>query len=406
MSISSGTLTQITPLNLPDAAGYTYMGGDVLHQSPAAAIDWANLSFTSRTLAQRDNLIAAKVEALIAQVNNKEQLIPVNLPSTYLAPGDVEASTAVRIPAGFQGRVLNAAVSSTPLANTCLLQVLYSAQFGASIGQVAVSTYNESTVATSFYPTGEFVITISNAGTVPITALASVLITLEPVVDQQGSLIGPGVQGAPGPQGPPGLNGNNGGPGPPGPTGAPGITWLGAWNSTANYVPTNVVYYNWGILGVAAYFCLAANINQIPPTPSSAPNAYWDLIAYTPPSTQPIQVTPTFTWTGAGSVNQVFGYFQAPFSGFLTAASASVQTAALGGAGSGCCIDIVNSAGSRTYNTVYLERGSLFAGTTFSSPYSVATGQYFRSEFVAGPTGTGLSTTDAQNVCVTYVFVA
>ena len=124
MSISTGTLTQITPLNLPDAAGYAYMGGDVLHQAPTASIDWANLSFTSRSLAARDNLIAAKVEALIAQVNNKEQLIPVNVPATYLAPGAVEVVTAVRIPAGFQGRVLNAAVSGSPLSGTVLLQVL------------------------------------------------------------------------------------------------------------------------------------------------------------------------------------------------------------------------------------------------------------------------------------------
>lgn len=380
------------------------MGGDVAHQVADAPIDWANLSYTSRTLAARDNLIAEKVEALINQVNNREQLIPVNLPSTYLAPGDVEATTAVRIPPGFQARILNAIVYGTPVSGTVLLQVLYSGQFGANNGQVAVSTYGESSSATSFYQTGEFVISLSNGGTQGATCLASVLITMEPVVDQPGSVIGPGVQGEQGPPGPPGSDGQNGGPGPPGPAGPVGITYVGAWNSGANYVQNNVVYYNFGVLGVAAYICLVPNTNQTPPTPVSAPNTYWNLIAYTPPSAQPVQLTPTFSWTGGGTVNQVFGYFQVPFTCSAVAASASVQVAPNGGAGSGCCIDLVNSLGTRLFSTVYVERGSLFAGTTFASPPSVASGQYVRAEFVPGPTGTGISSSYAQNVTVNYIF--
>ena len=380
MSTSTGTITQIAPLNLPDAAGYVYMGGDVAHQTPDAPIDWANLSYTTRTLAARDNLIADKVEALIAQVNNREQIIPVSVPSVYLGPGDVEAVTTIRIPGGFEARVLNAAVSSSPVPNICFLQVLYSAQFGAATGQMVSSTYNENTSATSFYPAGEFVITLSNGGTQGVTAIASVMITMQPVVDQPGSVIGPGVQGEQGPPGPAGQDGLDGGPGPIGPAGPTGIVYTGQWNSLTNYVPTDVAYYNFGLLGVAAYYCLLPNTNQQPPSPGAAPSAYWDLIAYTPPSTQPEQITPTFTWVGSPVVNQQFGYFQVPFNGVFTGASASVQSAASGSVG--IQIDLVNSAGSRAYSTVYLPPGSLFAGTTFATPYSVTAGQYVRSDFI------------------------
>jgi hypothetical protein len=422
MTVSAGTLTTITPLNLPDAAGYNFMGGDVMHQAPTAPIDWANLSYCSRTLAARDNIIAAKVEQLISQVNNQEQLVPINVPSTYLAPGDVETCIAVRIPAGFQGRVLNSAVNASPLVGTTLLQVLYNPAFGATTGQVASSTYSENATATSFYSTGEFAIVLSNAGTVPVTAFASVLITMEPVVDQPGSLIGPGVPGPQGLPGPSGANGTNGGPGPMGPTGAPGMVWLGQWSNVATYIPTNVVWYNWGVLGVAAYYCIVANSNQVPPVPASAPSAFWDLLAYTPPSAQPIQISPTFTWVGAGSVGTTFGYYQAPFAGFITGASASVQSPAVGNIGSGCQIDLLYSnipfSGSaiRTFNTVYLERGSFFSGTTFPTPYPVLSGQYIRSQVVLPPGSVvltppffipgGSSTTVAQNLNVIYTFIA
>jgi hypothetical protein len=396
---TTGTLTQVTPLNLPDAAGYVYNSGDVRHQSPTAPIDWANLSFATRNLAARDNLIAATLDQVIQQVNNKEQLIPINVPTTFLAPGDCIPGQVIRIPAGFEARVLNAAINSSPAPGVCLLQVLYNATFGATTGQVVASTYNESSVATSFYPTGELVVSLSNAATNGgATVAASVLITMRPAVDQPGAVIGPGTAGPPGLPGAPGVDGEDGGPGPPGPPGGPGLIWAGLWNSFTAYSANQVVYYNFGAIGVGAYVALIPNVNQPPPLPSGAPNAYWDLVAYCPPSTVPFEVTPSFSWAGAALPATPFGYFQAPFTGAVTGAMASVQTAPTG---SGITLDILNSIGAPTSHTMLIPAGSYFAGTTFTSPLNVAAGDYVRSQFV-----TVGSATFGTHVNVTYVFQA
>lgn len=399
ITLASGTLTQIPPVNLPDAAGYKYFGGDVLHQPPNSPIDWAGLQFTSRNLAARDNLLSEALNQVIAQVNNKEQLIPVNVPWTYLAPGDSVTTFSVRIPNGFEARVLNAAVDSSPVPNSCLLEVIYSANFGDLTGQAAVSTYTENSSATSFYPSGELAIKISNAGTQSISAVASVLITMQPVVDQAGALIGPGVIGEQGDPGQNGLDGADGGPGPVGPPGPPGINWRGVWSGLNNYAQNDAVYVNFGVLGIAAFIALVPNSNQQPPTPSLAPSAFWNILAYSPPSSQPIQVTPSWFYSGNAVLNQDFGYFLAPFTGQITGASVVVQTAPSGSVG--VQVDVVSSADIRTFSTVYVAPGSFFSGTTFANPVNLNQGDYFRSRFTS--TGNAVS---GANVSITYVFVA
>jgi hypothetical protein len=375
-----------------------YAGGDVQHQSPVGVIDWANLTQTSRTLAQRDNLIAATVNSLVAQVNNKEQLIPVPIPNTYLSPGDSITVTNVRIPPGFEARVLNAAVASAPVANLALLQVLYNSTYGATTGQSVASTYNEVSVSTSFYPTGGLAIQISNGGQQGVTASGSVLITLRPVVDQPGSVIGPGSQGQPGPPGPPGQDGANGSPGVPGPTGAT-WTYRGPYNALASYNQNDVVAYNLGTPGVAAYIALVPNTGQQPPLPTAAPSAYWGLLAYTSPSTTPYTIAPSYAWGGLPILNLDWGYFQAPFTGQIVGAMTSIQTPPSGTGGDQ--IDIVNSSDARTYHTVYIPSGSYFSGTTFATPVSVAAGDYVRSRMTQiGGTSAG------SHVNMTLIFQA
>lgn len=218
MSTSTGTISQIEPLALPDASAVNYSGGDVLHPTPDSALDSVTISNATRALAMRDVLIRDKINELITVVNNKEQLITVPIVCTTLGPGEALHAANLRIPDGYEARVLHASVASTPVG-IVLLEVVYSDVFGAVSGSSLVSTYGEADASTSFQAAGQFLIQLTNSGTVPADASASVLVSMRPVTAQLGGIIGPGVQGPAGPQGPQGPAGADGAIGPPGPAG-------------------------------------------------------------------------------------------------------------------------------------------------------------------------------------------
>ncbi len=218
MPTTTGTISQIEPLGLPDASPLDYAGGDVLHPSPEGALDAVTVANATRALAMRDVFMRDKINELITNVNNKEQLITVPVVRTTLGPGETLIAADLRIPDGYEARVLNAAVSSTP-ATAVLLEVLYAATFGASDGVGLVSTYDEDTASTSFQIAGELILRLTNSSTAAADVSASVLVSMRPVTAQLGGIIGPGVQGPPGIPGPPGRDGNQGDIGPPGPPG-------------------------------------------------------------------------------------------------------------------------------------------------------------------------------------------
>jgi hypothetical protein len=218
MSTSTGTISQIEPLALPDASAVNYSGGDVLHPTPDSALDAVTVANATRALAMRDVLIRDKINELITVVNNKEQLITVPVVRTILGPGEVLPASDLRIPDGYEARVLHASVASVP-AGLALLEVLYADTFGVTGGSALVSTYLEADASTSFQPAGQLLIQLTNAGTVPADVSASVLISMRPVTAQLGGIIGPGVQGPAGPTGPQGPAGIDGAIGPPGPAG-------------------------------------------------------------------------------------------------------------------------------------------------------------------------------------------
>jgi len=219
MPVSTGTLGQIEPLGMPDGSPIDYSGGDVTHLIPTMGLDSASISNTTRALAFRDVLLRDKVNELIAAVNNREELTPLSIVRAAVAPGEALTACDFRIPPGFEARVINAVVNSQP-TNSVLLEVLYNPVFGTGDGQALVSTYTETSVATSFQPPGEFVCRLTNAGTSAVVVSASVLISLRPTWARLGGVIGPGL---PGPPGPPGRDGTDGAdsivPGPPGPPG-------------------------------------------------------------------------------------------------------------------------------------------------------------------------------------------
>ena len=122
----------ITPLILPKAAGIDYGNGDVRHLTNTDANTAATISFATRNLAERDNIIAEVINSIIAEVNNKEQIIDLQVPRISLAASQSIAVLNYRIPSGFEARVLNAIVSSS--SGLARLEVLWSSTYGATTG--------------------------------------------------------------------------------------------------------------------------------------------------------------------------------------------------------------------------------------------------------------------------------
>src|SRR4051812_30907997 len=123
MPVATGTLTQIEPLGMPDGSPVDFSNGDVLHLTPTSGLDAVTIANSTRNLAMRDVLLRDKINQLISVVNNKEQLVSVPVVRTTLGPGEALEACDLRIPDGFEGRVLNATVASLPAA-TVLLEVL------------------------------------------------------------------------------------------------------------------------------------------------------------------------------------------------------------------------------------------------------------------------------------------
>lgn len=261
----------IDPLNIPDAAGVDYGEGDVRHFTEGDALDVPGLSRATRNLAERDNLLAEKLNETISVVNNKEQFVPFLLPHTTLPPDSEEIVYNFRIPPGFEARILNAIVTSIPPSVSAELDVYYAQGYGNLTGTQIVSTSGEFTSGTQFYSNGEFIVTLKNRGGTTLEMIASIQSTMRPLTETAGILIASaivGEQGPPGQQGPKGDPGNQGNPGGPG---SPGLTWQSTWNSASVYSSTDVVFW------LGSSYKSKTNTNQNN-QPDLSP-AFWEFLA-------------------------------------------------------------------------------------------------------------------------------
>lgn len=268
----------IRPIDLPQAAGVTYGKGDVRHFSPGDATDVPSLQNPTRQLAERDNLLAAKVNELVEDVNNKEQFVPLPIPRTILPPLDETIVANYRIPTGYESRVLNAVVASTPASTDIELNIYYNAFYGGVSGTAVVSTATEYSGGVSFYQAGEFIIALKNKTGQTLEIAASVLLSLRPVGAAGSLLVASVVQGE---KGDPGMTGPRGPAGPAGTGGAgsPGMVWSGAWNSATPYVAKQVVRYDvYGSLP-SSFICVQANTNKSPQDSYLGSESYWDVVA-------------------------------------------------------------------------------------------------------------------------------
>ena len=306
-------ITNVEPIALPDAAGILFAGGDVQHPSPTIdAFNAQTIARTTRQLAERDNALARTVNDLVSVVNNKDQFINFPVPPVTVTPGGSTIAGTFRIPPGYEGRVLNAIIASTPFGSA-RLDILYSeGTYGNLTGATElVSTLSEFTTGTSFKRSGEFIVRYNNTSGRAALVTASVMLTLRPVGAQKGGIIGPGAVGAQGPAGVKGDKGDPGSPGIPGGSGPAGLNWRGEWNVLTTYAIRDAVrHVN------AAYYALAANLGQTPPAPELAPSAFWDLVAYGPQGlqgTQGDQGEIGVNWAGTWASGSVYTFNDAVY---------------------------------------------------------------------------------------------
>jgi hypothetical protein len=263
-------MTTIKPIDLPTAAGVEFGLGDVRHFSESDAVAVPGLQGPTRHLAQRDNLLASKVNEVVAVVNNKEQFVPLPLLRTAIPPGVEEIISNFRIPVGYEARVINASIASVPSTSDLTLKIFYNTSFGGQTGTELVSTADEFTAGTAFYNTGELIVTIRNNGVATLESATSVTLTIRPMGSTGSLLIGSTVRGD---RGYKGDKGEPGAPGVPGP-GAPSvaIVWRGDYSGATTYNPGDAVYY--ATTG-SSYICKLAT------TPGNAPTVttYWNLMA-------------------------------------------------------------------------------------------------------------------------------
>ena len=264
----------IQPISLPAAAGIDYSKGDVRHFAQGDAVDVPSISNPTRELAQRDNLLAAKLNEVVGRVNNTEQYVPLPVVRTIVAPSEEVVVTNYRIPAGFEARVLDVAVGSTPQSSSAQANIYYNSGFGGSTGTVVVTATPaaEFTGEVNFFQTGEFVISLKNLGSVTLEISASIMLTMRPLGTVGTLLIGTVVEG---PQGLPGVTGPQGPAGPPGSGGAgtPGMVWTGTWNYLTVYNVNDVAAYTESTGQYSSFICLVANTGQAPEG-----SAYWDYV--------------------------------------------------------------------------------------------------------------------------------
>lgn len=253
----------------------------------------------TRHLAQRDNLLADKVNEVVGVVNNREQFIPLPLPRTLLSPNESVVATNYRIPVGFEARILNAAISATPSTMDIELDIFYSAgTFGGVTGTNIVSTAGEFDGGVSFYQAGEFVVTLKNKSSVVLELAASVMLTLRPL-GAAGSLLaasviaGPG--GPPGPTGPPGPSGSPGSGG----AGTPGMIWTGSYQVGRVYRDKEVASFNlYGSL--ISSFIARTTTTEDPQTSYLTNDGVWNPVAIG--SAGPVGNAGTAGATGSNSV--------------------------------------------------------------------------------------------------------
>ena len=274
----------IDPVSLPTAAGINYGEGDVRHFSDGDHVGVPGLQGPTRQLAERDNLLADRLNEVIGVVNNRENFVAVPINRIIVPPSSEEIVSNYRIPAGYECRVFNATIFSYPASSSIELNIYYSAVVGSNTGEAAVTTTSEFYSGTKFYPEGEFIITAKNTGNATLDIGASVTLAMRPLDPAVVAAYQTSAPSVPGPPGPRGTKGDKGDAGGAGASGSPGLQWRGAWVDSTDYAVNDIVTHNWaGTSQTSSFVCLVAHNSGDTgaPQPSLIPAdmPFWDYMA-------------------------------------------------------------------------------------------------------------------------------
>jgi hypothetical protein len=284
-------MAYIEPVSLPSAAGQSYGDGDVRHFSEGDALGVPALANPTRQLAARDTILAEKLNLALLEINNKEQIIPLPIYRMVVPPSSEEIVANHRIPSGYEARVLNAAISSSPSSSDIELDIMWSEGFGNVSGVSVMTTTSESSGGTTFSPAGEFIVKIKNRGGITLDAVASIMVTMRPITDTAGALLPAATVAPAGPAGPAGGKGDKGGEGGVGPAGTPGLNWRGAWvkdtapitySQAGAGAAADVVTHDFaGTSGASSFVCVQTHIATVAnqPQPSLTPSPFWSFLA-------------------------------------------------------------------------------------------------------------------------------
>ena len=372
----------INPVSLPTSAGVNFGEGDVRHFSEGDEVGVPGLQGPTRQLAQRDNLLASKVNELISRVNNQEQFISVPVNRMIVPPSSEEIIANFRIPAGYEARVFNATVFSSPASSSIELTVSYSEVIGSNSGEAAVTTSSEFFTGTRFYPEGEFIIVVKNTGAVTLDMGASVTLSMRPLEDAVVASYQTSPPTVPGPPGPRGATGAQGVGGVSGPSGSPGLQWKGDWANATNYAVNDIVRHKYlgdgaGTVAVSSYICQiahdSADVGKPQPylldqSPSAMP--WWGYLAE---AGAPVQIEFKGPWSGTHGtyhINDVVTYVSsgATSSYICIVTHASAPTPAPPSDPTNWTVFATSSASSTSFSGPTTRRGFLLSSST-SKPY-------------------------------------
>lgn len=157
---------------------------DIRHLGPNDELSSASLLPVSRALAQRDSTVVDKLNEVVGAVNNLSRFVTLPAVPVQVAGGASIQLCNFRVPAGFEVRVINTAVSSSKTDGAEAAVKYQAGVFGGDgtglNSSTLVETTSEVSIAGEWVGAGEIVLVLRNQSAESAAIKSSVLLELRP----------------------------------------------------------------------------------------------------------------------------------------------------------------------------------------------------------------------------------